>query len=58
MNHICECGAIYEVVSRRTPIPNTDTVVCNICKREMDRWQNSTIYRVYKLTKRPETDTD
>ena len=55
---ICECGAIYEVESHRTPIPGTDTASCEICKRELDRWDNSTTYRVYKLVKRPETDTD
>ena len=54
----CECGAIYEVESRHSLMPGTDTAICEICKRELDRWDNSTAYRVYKLVKRPETDTD
>ena len=58
MAHICECGAVYEVESRRSPVPDTDTATCQVCKREMDRWHHSTTYRVYKLVKRPETDTD
>jgi hypothetical protein len=47
--HKCECGAVYRVTTTRTPIPDTDTAVCEACGKVMDSWRQSTSLRSYDL---------
>jgi hypothetical protein len=35
--HTCECGALYKIRTSRTPSPNTDSVNCDVCGKEMDK---------------------
>ena len=51
--HKCECGAVYEVLTTRTPFPNTDSATCDVCGITMASWWNSTNLRSYTLIDRP-----
>lgn len=49
----CKCGAVYEVTTHRAPLGDTGVAICEVCKREMDRWANVTVYETYVLVARP-----
>ncbi|MET4199953.1 hypothetical protein ABIA95_003952 [Bradyrhizobium sp. LA8.1] len=49
----CDCGAIYKMISTRTPFPDTDSAECEVCGRTMDSWRNSTAFRSFELLDRP-----
>ena len=53
--HTCKCGAVYEITTTRTPFPDTDNAVCEVCGTEMDSWRQSTSFRSYTLISRPES---
>ena len=52
----CQCGAVYEIESLRSALPNTGKAICEFCKKEIDRWKNSAVYPGYKLMQRPDSD--
>lgn len=51
---LCRCGAVYEVTTRYAPFGDTGVAVCKHCKREMDRWENATVYESYVFVRPPE----
>ncbi|WP_409999343.1 MJ0042-type zinc finger domain-containing protein [Bradyrhizobium sp. SZCCHNR2028] len=48
------CGAVYEVKYVRMPIPDTDTVECDVCGERLAAWSNATQWPEYTLVKRPD----
>jgi hypothetical protein len=49
---------VYRVTTTKTPIPDTDTAVCEHCGKVMDSWRQSTSFRSYDLISRPGTDEE
>lgn len=49
----CECGAVYEVGSMKLPVRDKDSYNCDVCGKELDRWNASNI-PTFTLIKRPE----
>ena len=53
----CQCGAVYERTEQKVIFRDQDRFRCHICGWEIESWNDSRI-PIYKLVKRPETDTD
>jgi hypothetical protein len=49
----CECGAVYRVLERTTPVPDTDYVDCEVCGKRVAAWHNVTTVNEYTLIRRP-----
>ncbi|HEY5953730.1 MAG TPA: hypothetical protein VIT18_05150 [Terrimicrobiaceae bacterium] len=49
----CNCGAVYEVTMIRTPFPDTDDFSCEVCRKKLDSWRQSTTWPSYKIIHRP-----
>jgi hypothetical protein len=49
----CECGAVYKVQERPTPVPDTGYVDCAVCGKRVAAWHNVTKINEYTLIKRP-----
>jgi transcription elongation factor Elf1 len=45
------CEAIYEVTYARVHVRDKDNAICEVCKKEMDRWQSTTYPKYVLLTK-------
>jgi hypothetical protein len=45
----CTCGSIYEVTTHHAPMGDSGVAICKVCRREMDRWSNVTVYETYVL---------
>jgi hypothetical protein len=45
----CTCGSIYEVTTHHAPMGDSGVAICRVCRREMDRWTNVTVYETYTL---------
>jgi hypothetical protein len=48
----CKCGALYDVKTVSSPMGDTGVAICQVCKREMDRWNAATIHETYTLLDR------
>ena len=53
----CQCGAIYERTEEKVIFRDKDGFNCHVCGQELESWSGSRI-PIFKLVKRPETDTD
>ena len=53
----CQCGAIYERSEGKGLFRDTGSFSCYVCRQELESWSDSSI-PIFKLIKRPETDTD
>jgi hypothetical protein len=49
----CECGAVYKVQQRTTPVPDTNYVDCEVCGKRLAAWHNMTTFNEYTLIKPP-----
>jgi hypothetical protein len=49
----CECGAVYERGEVKLPARDKDSFDCEVCKREIERWNGSRI-PVFRLVRRPD----
>jgi hypothetical protein len=52
----CSCGAIYEIESERTLLPDTDTLECEICGETLKSWQQSRVHLFATLVQRPKEE--
>ena len=53
--HTCDCGAVYKVTATGTPSMALDTTICEVCNKEMPRWDQATGFFSYELVSRPST---
>jgi hypothetical protein len=53
----CQCGAIYERSEEKGVFRDKSSFNCFVCRQELEAWSETRI-PVFKLIKRPETDTD
>ena len=55
----CECGAIYERTEEKRIFRDKDRFACYLCGRVLESWSASHArFPIFRLVKRPETDTD
>ena len=45
------CGSVYEVLYRRAPFKDFDSIDCYVCGQELDKWK-STVYPSFTLKTR------
>lgn len=57
MKYICTCGAEYELYETHVSQRDKDSIECEYCKKEIKRWNGSTIW-FYKLIKKPTDSSD
>ena len=53
-----QCGSVYAVTHHQVPVKDIDSVNCEVCGHELDRWK-SPRYPIFKLKTRgewPRTD--
>jgi hypothetical protein len=53
----CQCGAIYERTEKKVIFRDSDSFACHVCGHKLESWSGSRI-PIFKLVKRPETDTN
>jgi hypothetical protein len=53
--HTCDCGAVYKVTATKTPLFAADTTGCEVCAKEMPRWDPTSGFFSYELVSRPDT---
>jgi hypothetical protein len=59
MTITCECGAIYERAEKSVVSRDKDSFNCHICGHKLESWSGElSRIPVFKLMRRPETDTD
>ena len=55
MKYKCTCGAEYELVETHIAQRDKDSIECDICGKEIKRWNGSTIWFA-KLISKPDDD--
>ena len=53
----CQCGAIYERTEEKGIFRDKNSFNCHDCGQVLESWSGSRM-PIFKLVKRPETDTD
>ena len=53
----CQCGAIYQRLEEKAVFRNNGSFNCYVCGQELEFWSDARNI-IFKLLKRPETDTD
>jgi hypothetical protein len=53
----CRCGAIYQRLEEKASFRDNGNFNCYVCRKELESWSGARII-IFKLLKRPETDTD
>ena len=57
MKYICTCGAKYELQEVHISQRDKDSLECEICRKEIKRWNGSTIW-LAKLIQKPINKND
>jgi hypothetical protein len=52
----CQCGAIYQRLEEKGRVDKR-SFNCYVCGNELESWSSARVI-IFKLLKRPETDTD
>jgi hypothetical protein len=51
--YVCDCGAVYKGIETSTPFQNAVRANCEVCGKEMSRWDPLAGFRCYELISRP-----